>query len=169
MTTRHASRRGTLGVTEDGRFRVHLERRLPYTPALVWEWIADPGRLARWLPGSRIDATVGGEVRFDFGEEGTATGTVLEAVPPGADGRLTHTWVWAGVPESTVRWTVTAGDAGEGSVLTVVHSEVLREPAADFAAGWHVMLDALELIMAGDPADAAWGAMEEIAGLYPSS
>ncbi|APU19495.1 SRPBCC domain-containing protein [Actinoalloteichus sp. GBA129-24] len=169
MTTRHTARRGTLGISEDGTFRIHLERRLPYAPALVWEWIVDPDRLARWLPGCRIDPVVGGEVHFDFGEEGAATGTVLEVTPPGAEGGLTHTWVWEGVPDSTVRWTVAAGDAGEGSVLTLVHSEVLREPAADFAVGWHVMLDALELIMAGEPTDAAWGAMEEIAGLYQSS
>ncbi|AOS62341.1 SRPBCC domain-containing protein [Actinoalloteichus hymeniacidonis] len=167
MTTRHAARRGTLGVDKAGVFRIQLQRQFPYSPAQVWQWIVDPDRLARWLPGCRIDTEVGGEVCFDFGEEGTATGAVLAVTPPGARGALTHTWVWEGVPESTVRWTVTG--TAEGSELTLVHSELVREPAADFATGWHVMLDSLELDLAGEPTDPAWQDLPAIAELYQQS
>ncbi|WP_017587685.1 SRPBCC domain-containing protein [Nocardiopsis ganjiahuensis] len=165
-----ALRRGTLGTGPDGAFRIRFERVLAHTPERVWAWITEPGRLALWLPGCAIDPRVGGAVSFDFGDEGTATGVVGEAVPPGeaegsgTQGVLVHSWCWEGVPDSVVRWTVEA--APEGTRLTLVHSELLPGPAADFATGWHVMLDALDLAAEGRSADDAWNAVGEVAELY---
>lgn len=156
--------RGTLGVGPEGVFRIRFERVLAHSPERVWAWITDPERLERWLPGCAVDARVGGAVRFDFGDEGAATGVVSEAVPPGDPGVLAHSWCWEGVPDSVVRWTLEA--APEGTLLTLVHGELSPEPAADFATGWHVMLDALALAAGGEPTDAAWGAAGEVAALY---
>lgn len=47
-----------------------------------------------------------------------------------------------------------------------MHGELLPEPAADFATGWHVMLDALALAADGKPTDDAWNAVGEVAELY---
>lgn len=77
---------------------------------------------------------------------------------------LEHTWVWKGVPESRVVWKLEPHD--EGTCLTLVHREVLPEPAAEFAIGWHIMLNALKLDLAGRSTDEAWAAMEEIGSLY---
>ncbi|UFU07908.1 SRPBCC domain-containing protein [Ruania halotolerans] len=161
--------RGTLGIGEDGTFRIHFERHLPHTPDRVWAWLTEPELLERWLPGCSIDARHGGAVTFDFGEEGTATGTVTAAAPPqGPDGtgRLVHGWVWEGVPDSEVVWHVEP--TGSGTLLTLTHREVLAEPAAEFAVGWHVMLDALSLAADGraDAVDAAWANLEQVAGNY---
>ncbi|GAA1459908.1 SRPBCC family protein [Nocardiopsis exhalans] len=158
------SLRGTLGIGADGAFRIRFERVLAHTPERVWEWITDPERLVLWLPGCTIDPRVGGAVSFDFGDEGAATGVVSEALPPGSKGVLVHTWCWEGVPDSVVRWTLEAVPGG--TRLTLVHGELLPEPAADFATGWHVMLDALALAADGKPTDDAWNAVGEVAELY---
>lgn len=162
--TNTAGLAGTLGIGDDGAFRIHFERTLPYPPARVWQWLTSTDKLEQWLPGCRIDARVGGDVLFDFGDEGHATGTVHEVVVPGAEGVLVHTWVWEGVPDSLVRWTIRP--AATGSVLTLVHSEVSPEPATDFAIGWHVMLDALSLAADGKPTNDAWAGVETVAGYY---
>lgn len=156
-----ASPRGTLGVGSDGAFRIHFQRSLPHEPERVWQWLTVPERLKLWLPGCQIDAVVGGQVRFDFGDEGAATGEVLRVEEPV---ELEHTWVWQGVPDSRVVWSLEPHD--EGTRLTLVHCEVLREPAAEFAIGWHIMLDALELELAGRSTDEAWAAMQDVGSLY---
>jgi uncharacterized protein YndB with AHSA1/START domain len=156
--------RGTLGIGDDGTFRIQFVRGFPVTTERLWRWLTDDELLQRWLPGCRIDGRVGGEVLFDFGEEGAATGTVTAAERPDPGGRLVHSWRWDGVPESQVTWELRPH--GTGSRLTLTHSEVLPEPARDFATGWHVMLDALTLAEAGEPTDAAWAAMGDVAGLY---
>lgn len=156
--------RGTLGIGDDGAFGIRFERLLGHPPERVWAWITEPERLERWLPGCAIDARVGGEARFDFGDEGTATGTVTEVVPPGRSGLLVHGWSWEGVPDSVVRWQLE--EAPGGTRLTLVHRELVPEPAVDFAIGWHVMLDALALAADGEPTDTVWDSVEEIAGLY---
>ena len=165
MTNRNS--RGTLGLGPDGAFHIRFERLLAHRPERVWAWITEPEKLERWLPGCAIDPRVGGGVSFDFGEEGAATGVVSEVRPPGERGVLVHSWCWEGVPDSVVHWTL-EGVPG-GTRLTLVHTELLPEPAADFATGWHVMLDALALAADGKPTDDAWHAAAEVAELYAAS
>ncbi|MGW5876107.1 SRPBCC domain-containing protein [Nocardiopsis terrae] len=133
----------------------------------MWSWITEREKLERWLPGCAIDPRVGGPVSFDFGEEGTATGVVGEVVPPGPEGLLVHSWRWPGVPDSAVRWAL-EGVPG-GTRLVLVHGELLPEPAAEFATGWHVMLDALTLAAGGGSSEDAWSAVGEVAELYAPS
>ncbi|MER7079768.1 hypothetical protein [Saccharopolyspora kobensis] len=60
---------------------------------------------------------------------------------------------------------MTAGDAANGTLgiaqdggthLVLVHSELVPEPAADFAVGWHVMVDAPGLGLDGARSETAW-------------
>lgn len=152
---------GTLGIGDDGDFRIHFERELPHPPERVWAWLTEPDKLERWLPGCSIDPQIGGAVRFDFGEEGAATGEVIRVEPYSL---IEHTWKWEGVPTSHVAWELAPSAAG--TRLTLTHREVLAEPATEFAIGWHVMLDALRLDLAGEPTDAAWAGMDAVAALY---
>lgn len=156
--------RGTLGIGDDGTFRIQFVRRFPVTTERLWAWLTDDELLQRWLPGCRIEGRVGGAVFFDFGEQGAATGTVSVASLPDPDGRLVHSWRWDGVPESRVTWELQPD--GDGSRLTLTHGEVLPEPARDFATGWHVMLDALALSQSDESTDDAWAAIGEVAALY---
>ena len=165
---RVAAARGTLGVGPDGSFQIQFIRNLARAPEEVWQWLTEPERLERWLPGCRIEAREGGAVIFDFGEEGAATGEVLSlTVPAGGPGRLEHTWVWEGVPTSVVTWQLEPADGG--TRLTLVHRELVEEPAREFALGWHMMLDALRLYLDGQPTDTAWENGEELAGIYLGS
>lgn len=99
---------GTLGVSETGVFRIHFDRTLGHPVAKVWSAITDACLREVWLAGTLIDARAGGAVRYDFGEEGAATGEVLSARAPREDdpsAELVHTWEWEGVPTSLVTWT----------------------------------------------------------------
>jgi uncharacterized protein YndB with AHSA1/START domain len=139
---------GTLEQGEAGQWRIHFTRRLPHPPSQVWPALAEPDQQQRWLPGVTIDV-VKGTVIFDFGEDETAEGAVLAA----EEGRvLEHTWLWPDEPESTVRWELTPVE--DTTTLTLRHEPVRPEPAADYGAGWHTTLDALEVHLAGgDPTD----------------
>ncbi|WP_120003193.1 SRPBCC domain-containing protein [Nesterenkonia muleiensis] len=160
------SSRGTLGVGPDGSFQIQFVRTLVQPPERVWLWLTVPELLQQWLPGCEIDAREGGAVRFDFGEEGTATGEVRSLSESGADaGYLRHTWVWEGVPTSLVTWTVEK--EGDGRTrLSLLHQELVEEPAREFALGWHMILDSLDLDLRGQSTDPAWEAAEELAGIY---
>lgn len=141
-------RRGTLGVDPGGEWQVRFERRIRHAPDRVWASLVDVEQQAVWVPGVQIHARVGGPVVFDFGPEGRAEGKVLVVEPPRV---LEHTWIWPGEPSSTVRWEI-APD-GTGSIVVLWHRPVRPGPAVDYATGWHVMLDALELHLdGGDPA-----------------
>jgi Activator of Hsp90 ATPase homolog 1-like protein len=60
-----------------------------------------------------------------------------------------------------------------GTRLRLTHSEVPREPATGFAAGWHVILDVLDRYFAGQSWDDIWATYdplaEHYAGLEPVS
>ncbi|MEV4219111.1 SRPBCC family protein [Nonomuraea sp. NPDC049725] len=131
-------RRGTLGLGPDGEWQIRFERRLPHPPARVWSALTDPAQQGEWLPGVTLRPEPGSTVTFDFGDEGRAEGAVLAVEP----GRLVeHTWLWPGETESRVRWELSPD--GDGTRLVLLHRPVRREPAADYRAGWHAMLDSL--------------------------
>ena len=141
-------RRGTLGVGTDGQWQIRFERRLQHSPDRVWAALTDPAQQAQWMPGVTIDATVGGKVVFDFGDEGRADGEVLAVEPPTS---LEHTWIWPGEPRSVVRWDISADD--DHTVLVMLHRELRQAPAVDYTTGWHAMLDAFgTFVDGGDPA-----------------
>lgn len=146
-----------LAVRPDGTFRIQFERTLRHPVAAVWAALTDPAKLSVWMPGCRLDARIGGEVVYDFGEEGAATGTVTGLRAPSetdAGAELTHSWIWDNVPTSRVTWRLEPVDGGTRLLLT--HAEVAREPARDFAVGWHLILDLLDRYCAGHSWDDAW-------------
>jgi uncharacterized protein YndB with AHSA1/START domain len=150
-------RRGTLGVGPDGAWQIRFERRLPHPPARVWDALVDLDQQDRWVSGVRIHAQVGGRVVFDFDAEGRAEGEVLVVDPPRA---LEHTWLWPDEPPSTVRWEISPD--GDGSRLVLLHRPLRPEPAVDYAAGWHGMLDSLATHLAGGtPGEPDYAALYE--------
>ena len=167
--TAHATA-GSLGISEDGAFRLHFDRHLDHPVEKVWNAITDPELRKVWLEGTRLDPHQGGTVVYDFGEEGTATGEVLSITAPtetAPTGELVHTWEWEGVPTSVVTWRLNADDGGTRLQLT--DSELLREPAADFAVGWHIILDTAGLYLGGEDWWAAWDHYEEVAAHYAAT
>lgn len=158
--------RGSLGIGKDGSFQIHFERHFPFSPSVVWQWLVDPDKLSKWLPGSTISPLVGGQVLYDFGDEVQATGDVisLQAPTTGA-GHLEHSWNWDGVPTpSIVKWEIQP--TADGSRLSLNHREVPREPAREFGMGWHMILDSLQLAVSGSAVDEAWNLDEETIAYY---
>lgn len=134
---------GSLGLGPDGGWQVQFQR---HPPERVWAALSEPAQQAQWMPGVTIDARVGGAVLFDFEEEGSATGEVLMADAPRS---LEHTWLWPDEPTSAVRWELEP-DGDGGTRLVLLHKPVRQGPASDYAAGWHIMLDALRLHLDGE-------------------
>ncbi|MEU3271940.1 SRPBCC domain-containing protein [Saccharomonospora sp. NPDC006951] len=162
MTTAHHF--GTLGISEGGAFRIRFERTLRHPVAKVWLALTDEKKRQAWLPGCVLEPEVGARVRYDFGEEGAAEGVVTKVEAPGERGLLEHTWLWEGVPASTVRWTVEPHETG--TLLSLTHSEVERAPSADFAVGWHFILDTLGRFADDVPFDDVWDDYETVAAEY---
>jgi hypothetical protein len=81
---------------------------------------------------------------FDMGEGGTTQGEVTELEPPR---RFAFTW-----GEEVLRFELEPDDGG-GCRLRFTHLVSDERQAARDAAGWHVCLDALERLLAGEPAE----------------
>ncbi|GAA1076596.1 SRPBCC family protein [Nocardiopsis composta] len=169
MTTTPPAGAGTLGIGDDGAFRIHFDRTLRHPVAAVWAALTDPDKLSVWMQGCRIEPRVGGAVHYDFGEEGAATGEVTVLRPPGESGgaELEHTWLWEGLPPSVVTWRLEPAEAGTRLLLT--HRELPREPATDFAVGWHVILDVLDRHFAGRSWDDVWDGYGPLAEHYATA
>lgn len=166
-----------VGTSDDGAFRVSFRRDVPASIAQVWAALTDPEEMSTWLPGSDIEPEVDGRVRFDFGAEGQATGTVTSALPLNSAGpgdssemadlveptdstaMLEHTWVWEGLPVSTVLWQFQS--TGEHAQVVLTHSAIDPGAAVEFAVGWHLILDTLERYLGGPDSQAGSSSREE--------
>ncbi|MEV1295805.1 SRPBCC domain-containing protein [Pseudonocardia sp. NPDC049635] len=167
MTTTPPTGAGTLGIGEDGTFRIRFDRTLRHSLPKVWAALTDPSKLSVWMPGCRIDPHVGGTTVYDFGEEGRATGEVLAIRPPSEvdpSGELEHSWRWEGLPDSIVAWRLEPVE--EGTRLLLIHREVVRDPAVEFAIGWHVILDTLDRYVEDHPWDDVWDDYDLLAEHY---
>src|ERR1700685_1557419 len=117
-----------------------LARELRHPPEKVWQALTDPAHLREWAP---------------FVVDGSL-GTVGNTV------NLT----WVGAPTTPLATTVTRADApklleygdirweleafGGGTRLTLWH-DIDRRCISWGAAGWHISLDILQRLLAGDP------------------
>ena len=150
---------GTYTTVED-RPAVRFQRRLRHPVDAVWRMVTDPAELRHWFPCPvTIDELrVGGALKYDYGDDGSDEGEVLEVDPP----RLfAVTW---GV--DLLRFELAA--EGDGTLLTLVHVLNLEgaPAAAKVSAGWHLCLDAMEHALDGDPGEAPSGASEAWRRLY---
>jgi uncharacterized protein YndB with AHSA1/START domain len=157
--------------TIENRPALRFERRLSHPVEVVWRAITASDELVHWFP-SRVELDElrpGAEITFRFDEmplEGvplTMTGRIDEFDPP----RLfAFTW---GPPghEDYLRFELEpAAGSAEACVLRMTVLLDQREKAARDGAGWHVCLDRLEGLLAGDGGPAATGASEDWRGLY---
>jgi uncharacterized protein YndB with AHSA1/START domain len=134
---------------EGDRPSIRLERRLSDPPAVVWQALTDPERLATWFPCQILVEggtwRVGASLTFPFPPdviEMTLTGEVLELDAPRL---LVYTWG----PE-TLRFELLDDDGGTRLLLT---DELDPKSAARNAAGWD---DCLDLLTGGTPDRGSW-------------
>jgi uncharacterized protein YndB with AHSA1/START domain len=125
----------------DDAWVLTMTRQLRHPATVVWPWLTDPARLARWspvVPDAAFDAVGARLVREQPGDE-PVDGEVLSVDAPHV---LVHRW-----GPNVLRWQLTDTDAG--CVLTLEQSMAEPDPAAMSAAGWHVCFDVLEPALDG--------------------
>lgn len=145
-----ASKLGTVGKLEDGRCFVLFERHLGHPIDKVWAAITDPGQLARWFPGFKLELKEGGHFDIWFSGENCegpshVNGIVTRYEPP----RVLEC--------GSMRFELET----EGSGCLLRFTDILQfdgsmsKPAFtnSVLGGWHRFLDALEAALAGHTFD----------------
>ncbi len=134
-------------VRKDGdKWTLILVRELRHSPERVWRALTDPEHLREWAPfvaDGRLD-TVGATVNLTWvGASGPIATTVTRAEAPDL------------LEYGEIRWELE--DLSGGTRLTLWHS-IDRRFISWGAAGWHICLDVLGLLLAGDPVGRITGA-----------
>ncbi|MFZ5441997.1 MAG: SRPBCC family protein [Myxococcota bacterium] len=135
--------RGARVVHKEGeRWTLVLVRDLRHAPELVWDALTDPAQLAEWAPfnADRNLATAGPVKLSTVGTPQVDETSVQRAEAP----RLLEV-VWGG---SVLRWELEP--FASGTRLTLWHA-IDRRFVSWGAAGWHVCLDVLAQLLAGEP------------------
>jgi uncharacterized protein YndB with AHSA1/START domain len=138
-----------------------IDRRIPGTPALVFQALVDPALYARWMGPSgsemqvdEMDVRPGGRlrfrVRFPGGPEFALGGTYREVDPPR---RLVHTWAMVGdEAETTVTFDLSE-ELGQTRLLLTHVGFADRDDMGQNDAGWRHQLDRLETLITSLDAD----------------
>lgn len=153
--------------TIENRPALRFERELSHPVDVVWRAITESEELEHWFP-SRVEVDElrpGAEMTFRFEE------MPLEGMPMTIPGRVTEfdpprlfAFLWG---DDYLRFELEPVAGSEDACLlrlTVLLDQ--REKAARDGAGWHVCLDRLAGLLAGDDGPAVTGAGEDWRGLY---
>jgi uncharacterized protein YndB with AHSA1/START domain len=152
MTTREKYAPGPaagIKVQKDGeKWTLVLVRDLKHPPAKVWEALTDPAQLREWAPfdSDRNLGAVGTATLSTFGAP-----YVSETHVKRADAPRVLEYDWGG---GDIRWELEP--RGSGTHLTL-WAQIDRRYIAMGAAGWHICIDVMDHLLAGDP-------IERIAG-----
>ncbi len=130
-------------VRKDGdHWTLVLVRELRHPPDKVWQALTEPAQLREWAPfdADRSLARVGPAKLSTVG-----TPQVSETTVRRADAPRVLELSWGG---QDLRWELEPRDGG--TRLTLWHA-IDRRFVSMGAAGWHICLDVLERLLAGDP------------------
>jgi len=133
-----------------------LKRRIKAPPAKVFAAWTDPTMMARWLGPvgtveltAKTDSRVGGRYEMTMrmpDDEHNVSGVYREFEP---NRKLVFTWAWRSMPERESLVTVELKPDGDGTLLTLTHSQFSDEPARDrHQEGWTGTLGKLEQLFA---------------------
>jgi uncharacterized protein YndB with AHSA1/START domain len=132
-------------VQKDGEsWTLVLVRDLRHAPEKVWQALTDPAHLSEWAPfdADRSMATVG---PVKLSTAGLPTPQVTETTVKRAEAPTLLEYNWGG---QEIRWQLEP--LGGGTRLTLWHN-INRRFIAWGAAGWHLCLDVLDRLLAGEP------------------
>src|SRR5579859_1020544 len=120
-----------------------LVRELRHPPAKVWQALTDPAELREWAPfdADRSLASVG---PVKLSTVGVQTPIISETRVTRADAPRLLEYKWG---DNDMRWELES--LGDGTRLTLWHS-IDRRYIPMGAAGWHICLDVLDHLIAGD-------------------
>ncbi|HEV8502391.1 MAG TPA: SRPBCC family protein [Casimicrobiaceae bacterium] len=129
---------------EGERWTLVLTRELRHPPQAVWQALTDPAELGEWAPfdADRSLAAVG---PVQLTTVGTPTPQTSNSQVTRVEAPKLLEYRWGG---NDVRWQLEP--LGDGTRLTLWHS-IDRGFIAMGAAGWHICLDVLDRLLAGEP------------------
>ncbi|HEY2551302.1 MAG TPA: SRPBCC domain-containing protein [Streptosporangiaceae bacterium] len=129
---------------DDGRAVVRYTRRLAFPQRSVWQALTEDEHLAAWFP-STIDGdrAAGAPLTFRFlnVDVPPMTGSMIAFEPPSV---MEFTWA-----EDVVRFELEP-DGAARTVLTLIVTMAELGKAARDGAGWHISLDQLAFMLAGE-------------------
>jgi uncharacterized protein YndB with AHSA1/START domain len=157
------SRYGTVHERADG-YQLQFERHLRHPVEKVWAALTNPVQLAQWLAPGEIELTLGGRVYLAFTDgSGVIEGRVTAITPPRL---LEFNWTDKGDDLGFVRWELTAEDGGTHLVLTHTVPESARALGIPMLAGWHSLLEQLEILLDDQPMPSAGSLWQELHDHY---
>lgn len=124
---------------KDGeKWTLVLVRELRHPPERVWRALTDPAHLREWAPF---------DTNSSLGTVGAVTLTWVGTTHP-LETRVTRADAPRVLEYSDIRWELEPH--GPGTRLTLWHS-IDRRFISWGAAGWHISLDVLDRLLAGEP------------------
>jgi len=133
-------------VTEVETRVVEQTVRIAASPEVVWRYWVESERMATWFgERAQLDPRPGGGCRVEMQHGPIMVGEYVELVPPE---RVVFTFGWESggppeIPPGSTRVEVTLVPDGDGTVLTLRHSELPASAADRHAEGWAEILPIL--------------------------
>jgi uncharacterized protein YndB with AHSA1/START domain len=132
-------------IRKDGdKWTLVFVRELGHPPATVWQALTDPAELREWAPFD-ADRSLGSVGTVALTTIGTPQPLVTESRITRADAPKLLEYLWG---ENEMRWQLEP--LGAGTRLTLWHN-IDRRYISMGAAGWHICIDVLDRLLAGDP------------------
>jgi uncharacterized protein YndB with AHSA1/START domain len=130
---------------KDGeRWTLVVVRDLRHPPAKVWQALTDPAQLREWAPFD-ADRSLGAVGPVKLTTVGAPTPQVSETRVTRAEAPRLLEYKWG---DNDMRWQLEP--LGSGTRLTLWHN-IDRRYISMGAAGWHICIDVLDHLIAGDP------------------
>jgi uncharacterized protein YndB with AHSA1/START domain len=126
------------------KWTLTLVRELRHPPALVWQALTDPAQLSEWAPFD-ADRDLGAVGPVRLSTVGAPTPQVSEGTVRRAEAPRLLEYNWGG---QDIRWELEP--LGAGTRLRLWHN-INRAWIAAGAAGWHICIDVLDRLVAGEP------------------
>jgi uncharacterized protein YndB with AHSA1/START domain len=121
-----------------------LVRELRHSPAKVWQALTDPAQLSEWAPFD-ADRSLGSVGPVKLSTVGAPNPDTAESSVKRAEAPRLLEYSWGG---NDLRWELEPIDSG--TRLTLWHN-IDRRFISWGAAGWHICLDVLDHLIAGEP------------------
>jgi len=132
-------------LKEGDNWTLVLVKELRHTPEKVWQALTDPAQLREWAPYDADGSLGTAGAKVTLTTVGAPSPHVTETVVKQADAPHLLEYTWGG---GDIRWELEA--TGQGTRLTLWHN-IDRRFIAMGAAGWHICIDILDLMLAGEP------------------
>jgi uncharacterized protein YndB with AHSA1/START domain len=133
-------------IQKDGEnWTLVLVRELHHSPEKVWLALTDPAHLRAWAPFDADGSLSAEGTTVKLTTVGAPTPQVSETIVTRADAPKVLEYNWGA---QNIRWELEA--IGGGTRLTLWHN-IDRRFISMGAAGWHICLDVLDLLISGTP------------------